>query len=70
MRTFKTGDVARVTRTASAGGKRTATVELRDGRKGELEDESDIEQVIDASADWIADTAKDTGTLRRLSAKR
>jgi hypothetical protein len=60
VRTFKTGDVARVTRTTSSGGKRTATVELRDGRKAELNDDSEIEQVIDASADWIADTANDT----------
>ncbi|HEX5735026.1 MAG TPA: hypothetical protein VF131_19505 [Blastocatellia bacterium] len=60
VRTFKTGEVARVTRTTSPGRKRTATVELRDGRKADLEDDSEIEQVIDASADWIADTANDT----------
>jgi hypothetical protein len=60
VRTFKTGEVARVTRTTSSGGKRNATVELRDGRKAELNDDSEIEQVIDASADWIADTANDT----------
>ena len=59
VRTFKTGEVARVTRTTSPGTKRTATVELRDGRKAELNDDSEIEQVIDASADWIADTAND-----------
>lgn len=60
VRTFKTGEVARVTRTTRPGNKRAATVELRDGRKAELDDDGEIEQVIDASADWIADTANDT----------
>lgn len=60
VRTFKTGEVVRVTRTTRPGAKRTATVELRDGRKADLQDDSKVEQVIDASADWIAKAAETT----------
>ena len=60
VRTFKSGEVARVTRTTRPGAKRTATVELRDGRKADLQEDSEIEQVIDASADWIANAADKT----------
>ena len=60
VRTFKTGEVVRVTRTTRPGSKRTATIEMRDGRKAELEDDSEIERVIDASGDWIASAAAKT----------
>ena len=60
VRTFKTGEVTRVTRTAKPGTRRTATVELRDGRKADLEDDSDVERVIDASADWLVGAADKT----------
>ena len=60
VRTFKTGEVARVTRTTRPGARRTATVEMRDGRKAELQEDSQVEQVIDASADWIASAAGKT----------
>jgi hypothetical protein len=60
VRAFKTGEVARVTRTSKPGARRTATVEMRDGRKADLQDDSEVERVIDASADWIASAASKT----------
>lgn len=60
VRTFKSGDVARVTRTTAPGGKRTASVEMRDGRKADLNDEGDIEKVMDATGDFIATAASKT----------
>ena len=60
VRTFKSGEVVRVTRTTKPGARRTATVEMRDGRKAELEDDNEVERVIDASADWIASAASKT----------
>jgi hypothetical protein len=60
VRTFKTGDVARVTRTTAPGGKRTANVEMRDGRKADLNDEGDIEKAMDATGDAIATAASKT----------
>lgn len=57
IRTFETGEVARVTRTTPSTGRRTATVEFRDGRKVDLEDDNDIEQAMDATGDAIADAA-------------
>ena len=60
VRTFKNGEVVRVTRTTRPAARRTATVEMRDGRKAELQDDSEVEQVIDASADWIASAANKT----------
>lgn len=59
-RTFKTGEVARVTRTTSAEGRRRATIELRDGRKAEVEDQSLVEKTIEAPADWLVSTANTT----------
>jgi hypothetical protein len=60
VRSFKTGEVARVTRTTRPGGSRSATVEMRDGRRVELEDEGDIERAMDASADAIKTVADKT----------
>jgi hypothetical protein len=60
VRTFKTGEVVRVTRTTRPGARRTAKVEMRDGREADLQDDSEIERVIDASADWIAQAADKT----------
>ena len=55
VRTFKSGEVARVTRVTRADGERTATVEFRDGRKVELEDDSAIERAMEDTASAIAD---------------
>lgn len=60
VRAFETGEVARVTRTTSPDGKRTATVEFRDERKVEMEDESFIEKSMDATGDVIAVAANKT----------
>jgi hypothetical protein len=69
VRTFKTGEVARVTRTTKPGTKRTASVELRDGRKADLEDDNDVERVIDASADWIVGAADKTWSATKTVGK-
>jgi len=55
--TFESGEVARVTRTTPTSGKSTATVEFRDDRKVEVEDESFVERAMDATGDAIATTA-------------
>lgn len=60
VRTFETGEIARVTRVTRPDGTRTATVEYRDGRKVELEDESAIEQAMEATGDAIAEAADAT----------
>jgi hypothetical protein len=60
VRRFKSGDVARVTRTTPRGGESTATVEFSDGRKVELEDKSDIERAMDATSDAIVAAANKT----------
>ncbi len=51
IRTFETGDIARITRTTNSDGIRAVFVEYRDGRKADLTDENDIEQAMDATAD-------------------
>ena len=51
IRTFETGDIARITRTTHSDGMRAVVVEYRDGRKADLTDENDIEQAMDATAD-------------------
>lgn len=53
VRTFKTGDVARITRTTQTDGTRTVIVEYRDSRQVDLTDENDIEQAMDATADTM-----------------
>ncbi len=53
VRTFKSGNIARVTRTTHSDGSRMVVVEYRDGRKANLEEESDIEQAMDTTADKI-----------------
>ncbi|MFP5262574.1 MAG: hypothetical protein ACLGJB_11770 [Blastocatellia bacterium] len=60
VRTFKTGDIARITRTTRANGERIVTVEHRDGRTAKLEDQGDIEQAMDATADTIMMVASKT----------
>src|SRR5687767_294211 len=42
IRTFETGDIARITRTTLSDGMRAVVVEYRDGRKADLTDENDI----------------------------
>ena len=60
VRTFETGDIARITRTTSSNGERMVMVEYRDGRTAKLEDENDIEQAMDATADAIKMAADKT----------
>lgn len=60
VRTFKTGDIARITRTTHSNGHRTVEVEYRDGRTANIEEESDIEQAMDATADRITAAASKT----------
>lgn len=59
-RTFKSGEVARVTRTTNPEGRRRATIELRDGRKAEVEDQGLVEKTIEAPAAWLVSTANTT----------
>ena len=60
VRTFETGDIVRITRTTSTNGERMVMVEYRDGRTAKLEEESDIEQAMDATADVIKTAADKT----------
>ena len=60
VRTFKSGDVASVTRVTRTGGQRTATVEFRDGRKVEIKDDSAIERAMDDTTEVVAKTANKT----------
>jgi hypothetical protein len=53
VRTFKSGNIAKVTRTTNPDGSRMVVVEYRDGREADLKDKSDIEQAMDATADKI-----------------
>jgi hypothetical protein len=55
VRTFKSGEVARVTRVTRSGGTRSATVEYRDGRKVELKDDGAIERVMEDTVSVIAE---------------
>jgi hypothetical protein len=54
VRTFESGDVARVTRTTRSSGERMVIIEYRDGRATRVKQESDIEQAMDATAETIA----------------
>ncbi|MGI8782751.1 MAG: hypothetical protein ACR2L2_03755 [Acidobacteriota bacterium] len=60
VRTFKSGDVVRVTRTTPTTGRRTARVELRDNRTVDLDDDSAIENAMEATGDAIAAAAVKT----------
>ena len=73
-RSFKSGEVARVSRVTRSDGTRTATVEMRDGRRAELKEEGEVEKALEASSDWLVtaaskswDTTKDIG--REVGAK-
>jgi hypothetical protein len=68
VRTFKTGDIARITRTTRDNGERAVMVEYRDGRTAKLEDESDIEQAMDATADAIKRAADKTWNVTKEAA--
>jgi len=59
-RTFKSGEVARVSRVTRPNGTRTATVELRDGRRAELKDEGEVAKALEASGEWLVDAANRT----------
>ena len=69
VRSFETGEVARVTRMTSPGGERTATVEFRDDRKVEMEDESFVEQAMDATGDAIAVAANKTWDATKVAGR-
>lgn len=67
-RSFKSGEVARVSRVTRADGTRTATVEMRDGRRAELKEEGEVEKALEASSEWLVtaaskswDTTKEIG---------
>ena len=58
VRTFASGDVSRVVRTTPPGGKPKVVVELRNGKKTEFEDQSDIDRAMEATGDAIAIAAQ------------
>ena len=60
VRTFSSGDVSRVTRTTPPGGKPKVVVELRNGKRTEFEDQSDIDRAMEATGDAIAAAARKT----------
>ena len=60
IRTFTSGDVSRVIRTTSPGGKPKVVVELRNGKRTEFEDQSDIDRAMEATGDAIASAARKT----------
>ena len=60
IRTFPSGDVSRVIRTTPPGGKPKVVVELRNGKKTEFEDQSDIDRAMEATGDAIASAARKT----------
>jgi hypothetical protein len=60
VRTFPSGDVSRVTRTTPPGGKPKVVVELRNGKRTEFEDQSDIDRAMEATGDAIASAARKT----------
>jgi len=60
IRSFPSGDVSRVTRTTPPGGKPKVVVELRNGKKTEFEDQSDIDRAMEATGDAIASAARKT----------
>src|ERR1700754_197420 len=57
VRTFESGEIARVTRMTYPNGTNRAVVEYRDGRAVELKDENDIGSLMDTSADHIRSAA-------------
>lgn len=60
-RTFPTGEVSRATRITYPDGKRKALVEFREGgRSVELKEQSEIDSLMEASADSIKDAATKT----------
>jgi hypothetical protein len=69
VRTFETGDIARITRTTSSNGERMVMVEYRDGRTAQLEDKNDIEQAMDATADAIKMAADKTWNATKEAGK-
>lgn len=59
-RSFKSGEVARVSRVTRADGTRSATVEMRDGRRAELKEEGEVEKALEASSEWLVSAANKT----------
>ena len=60
VRTFPSGDVSRVTRITPPGGKPKVIVDLRNGKRTEFEDQSDIDRAMEATGDAIAAAARKT----------
>ena len=59
-RSFKSGEVARVSRVTRADGTRSATVEMRDGRRAELKEKGEVEKALEASSEWLVSAADRT----------
>jgi hypothetical protein len=60
VRTFKDGEVFRVSRITRPSGDKKVLVEFRDNRTAVSDEESDFEQAMDATGDAIATSAKKT----------
>ena len=71
-RTFPTGDISRATRITYPDGRpQRAVVEFREGgRSVELKEKSDIDNLMDASADSIKDVATKTWDATRAIGER
>ena len=69
-RTFPSGDVARATRITKPDGNKRALVEFRDGRTVELKGESDVNHLMDASADSIKNAANQTWEAMKAAGEK
>lgn len=69
-RTFQSGEVVRATRVTKPDGSRRGVVELRDGRTVELSEKSDIDSLMDASAESIKDAATVTWQATQATAEK
>jgi len=64
-RAFKSGEVTRVSRVTHPNGTRTATVEMRDGRRAELKDQNEVDKALEASTEWLVTAANKTWDTTR-----
>ena len=69
-RTFPSGEVSRATRITKPDGNKRALVEFRDGRAVELKEESDIDHLMDASADSIKNAATQTWEATKAAGEK
>lgn len=70
VRTFPSGEVARVTRITRPDGSQKAVVEFRDGRTTELSEKSDIDSLMDASAESIKGAATVTWEATKAASEK